>query len=68
MFVILVKMQQEEITKAADLAALRAQSVAVDLIRNPDLETVSDTHDGEVQETILLLRETVFLVSTKLVN
>lgn len=39
--------------KAADLAALRAQSVAVDLIRNPDLETVSDTHDGEVQETIL---------------
>ena len=37
--------------KAADLAAVTAQSVAVDLVGNPDFEAVAETHSGTVRET-----------------
>ena len=36
---------------AADLAAVTAQSVAVDLVGNPDFEAVAETHGGTVRET-----------------
>ena len=42
--------------KAADLAAVSAQAVAVDLVGNPDFDAVAETHGGVVRETGLVGR------------